>query len=409
MRAMAFGRIPSWRVAFRKVHLWLGIGVALLIVPISFTGLVLVFDDEFDAFLNPGLYATTGAAVARTADEYMLSATEAVGGRAVMLRWPNAEGAPITVMVRLQPASSADGRKPDGELAANRSGRPEERVGNRRPPSRLVYLDPPTAAVLGVKDFRNSLIGQIHFFHENLMVPEYSGRDIVGWTGVALLLLSSTGLVLWLPRNARLVRALAWRRGPTTSINLHHLAGFWISIPLGLMALTGIVLAFPPHASAVLNAFDTPRPPARRTGADPLMPHPALTAARALEIGEDASARETPRMLAAPSITTKAWRLEVEAPDGTRHSVSIDDATGQTTLEQPPRRGDAVGTWMRRVHEGRSHGPVWTALAALCGVLPTLLTITGVLMWLRKRRNKAALRGGTSALPSRRLMPAENA
>ena len=48
-------------------------------------------------------------------------------------------------------------------------------------------------------------------------------------------------------------------------------------------------------------------------------------------------------------------------------------------------------------------------LAGLCGVLPTLLAITGVLMWLRKRRNKAALRGGTSALTNSRLMPAESA
>jgi uncharacterized iron-regulated membrane protein len=405
---MVFGRFPSWRTVFRKVHLWLGIGLALLIVPITFTGLVLVFDDEIDAVLNPGLYATTGTVVARTADEYMRSASEAVGGRAAMLRWPAEEGGPITVMVRLRPAPSADERKPDGEGATNRSGRPANQAGNRRPPSRLVYLDPPTAAVLGVKDFRNTLIGQVHFFHENLLVPKYFGRDIVGWTGVGLLLLSVTGLVLWLPRNARILRAFAWRRGPATSINLHHLAGFWISIPLGLMALTGIVLAFPPQASAVLNAFDAPRPPVRRTGADPLLPNPALTAERALEIGKDAVAPETPLMLAAPSAITKAWRLEVEATDGTRHSVSIDDATGQMTLQPPQRRGDVIGAWMRRVHGGHSHGPIWAALAGLCGALPTLLAITGVLMWLRKRRIKAALWRGASALLNQRLVSAEN-
>lgn len=397
---MASGRFPSWRTVFRKVHLWLGIGLALLIVPISLTGLVLVFDDEIDAVLNPGLYTTTGAAVARAADAYMRSASEAVGGQAAALRWPHEEGGPVTVVVRLPPAPAAEGRSPDGERAANRSGRTGAPGGNRRPPSRLVYLDPPTAALLGVKDLRNSLIGQVHAFHENLMVPEYSGRDIVGWTGVALLLLSVTGLILWLPRNGRLGRALAWRRGPATSINLHHLAGFWISIPLGLMALTGIVLAFPPQASAVLNAFDAPRPPARRPGGDPLLPHPMLTADRALALGKDAAAPGTPRLLAAPGVATQAWRLEVQAADGTRHAVSIDDATGQTTPEPAQRRGDAIGTWMRRVHQGRAHGPVWAALAALCGALPTLLAITGVLMWLRKRRNRAALRGVTAALPA---------
>jgi uncharacterized iron-regulated membrane protein len=405
---MAFGRSPSWRRVLRTVHLWLGIGLTLLIVPISLTGLVLVFDDEIDAALNPGLYATTGAAVARSADAYLRNASEAVGGQAAVLRWPHAEGGPVTVVVRLQPAPATEARRPDGDRAANRSGGPGDSGGPRRPPSRLVYLDPPTAAVLGVKDPRNALIGQVHVFHENLMVPAYSGRDIVGWTGVALLLLSVTGLVLWLPRNGRFVRALAWRRGPATSINLHHLAGFWISIPLGLMALTGIVLAFPPQASAVLNAFDAPRPPVRRPGGDPLMPQPVLTADRALALGTDAAAPATPRLLAVPSTVTKAWRLEVQAADGTRHAVSIDDATGQTTPEPPQRRGDAIGAWMRRVHQGRAHGPIWAALAGLCGALPTLLAITGVLMWLRKRRNRAALRRDAAAFSDRRLISAEN-
>jgi uncharacterized iron-regulated membrane protein len=139
------------------------------------------------------------------------------------------------------------------------------------------------------------------------------------------------------------------------------------------------------------------------------MPQPVLTADRALALGTDAAAPATPRLLAVPSTVTKAWRLEVQAADGTRHAVSIDDATGQTTPEPAQRRGDAIGAWMRRVHQGRAHGPVWAALAGLCGALPTLLAITGVLMWLRKRRNMAALRRDAAAFSDRRLISAENA
>ena len=48
-----------------------------------------------------------------------------------------------------------------------------------------VYVDPPTGRVLEVVDFRDSMIGFLHRFHENLTIPEYSGRAIVGWSGVA--------------------------------------------------------------------------------------------------------------------------------------------------------------------------------------------------------------------------------
>ncbi|MGU3450833.1 LPXTG cell wall anchor domain-containing protein [Methylobacterium sp. 391_Methyba4] len=61
------------------------------------------------------------------------------------------------------------------------------------------------------------------------------------------------------------------------------------------------------------------------------------------------------------------------------------------------------------MYQGRSHGPNWAALAGLCGALATLLAITGVLMWLRKRRNTAAVRRDATAFPDRRLISAENA
>lgn len=42
-----------------QIHLWLGIGFALLLVPISLSGAALVWDDHLDALINPGRYAAT--------------------------------------------------------------------------------------------------------------------------------------------------------------------------------------------------------------------------------------------------------------------------------------------------------------------------------------------------------------
>ena len=82
-----------------------------------------------------------------------------------------------------------------------------------------VYLDPPTARVLDVVDFRPSLIGWLHRFHENLTIPEYSGRAIVGWVGVGMLLLSLTGIWLWWPRNGAFLPGLRWRRAAHATTN----------------------------------------------------------------------------------------------------------------------------------------------------------------------------------------------
>ena len=127
----------------------------------------------------------------------------------------------------------------------------EQRQGERggRPRLVTVYLDPPTGRVLAMVEFRNSLIGFLHRFHENLTIPEYSGRAVVGWVGVGMLVLSLSGIYLWWPRNAGFLRGLRWRRGPATSFNLHHLFGFWIAIPLAVVSATGIYLGFPQQAT----------------------------------------------------------------------------------------------------------------------------------------------------------------
>lgn len=135
--------------------------------------------------------------------------------------------------------------------------RSQGRGPGARPQIVTVFLDPPTAAVLDVVDFRSSFFGFLHVFHENLTIPEYSGRQIVGWIGVGMLIMSLTGLWLWWPRGSDLLHALRWKRSTRFTFNLHHLFGFWISIPLAVVSLTGIYLAFPQTSREAMSSITT--------------------------------------------------------------------------------------------------------------------------------------------------------
>lgn len=172
---MAESRTAKLRRLWLNVHLWLGVGLALLLIPVSVSGGLLVFHDEIDAILNPKRYAVSGAEVAQPASTYLARAAEAVASEpgnfvATGLRYPDEPGAPVRVMAR-----------------------PQQR-GEGPPRFFTVFLDPPTARVLDVMDFRSSFVGFMHVFHENLTLPQYSGRQIVGWVGVAMLILSLTGI-----------------------------------------------------------------------------------------------------------------------------------------------------------------------------------------------------------------------
>jgi len=368
--------MPSSRGALRRfwlnVHLWLGVALAILTVPIAISGALLVYHDELDALLHPARYAITGSQISQPASAYLDAARKALGNGTspTLVRFD--EGGPVVV--------SARGRSAEG------------------PPRRLnVYLDPPTANVLEVEDFRASMFGFLHLFHENLTIPDYSGRAIVGWIGVAMLISSLSGIYLWWPRNGAFRIGLRWRRSDSTNTNLHHLLGFWISIPLAVVSFTGIYLGFPQQSRDLLSTVApvTPRAgfgaPARQTA---LNPDQAL--AHALAQTPDAKPAvlflATGKQGEAP-----VWRIQVRDSQGGTKTLLVDDRAG-TITPVAVQSGDKISQWIRWIHEGSHSGPVWKLIVLLCGVLPPLFTITGIIMWLQRRQRRTAVT---------RLRPAE--
>ena len=57
---MADTRTAKLRRLWLNVHLWIGVGLAVLLIPISVSGGLLVLDTDIDAMLNPQRYAVTG-------------------------------------------------------------------------------------------------------------------------------------------------------------------------------------------------------------------------------------------------------------------------------------------------------------------------------------------------------------
>jgi uncharacterized iron-regulated membrane protein len=347
-----------------QVHLWLGIGLAVLLVPISLSGAALVWHDQFDALFHPSRYAAT-AGTSLPPSQLIAHASAALerGFQPIALRMPESDGWPATVSAR-------EGRRGEGV----------------RPRLVNVYLDPPTGRVLDTVEFRDSLIGVLHRFHENLTIPEYSGRAIVGWVGVAMLILSLSGITMWWPRNGGFLRGLRFTRGPALSFNLHHLFGFWISIPLAVVSATGIYLGFPQQARETLASVAPMSPPQRGGFAAPLIQKPELTIDRAAELAGGTMSGGKLAAVFLPTQQSGAWRVQLrDAQAGGTATVMVDDRSGTPSLVTP-LSGDRTAQWIRALHEGSRGGALWQVLVFVCGVLPAVFVVTGVLIWLRSRR-----------------------
>jgi len=356
------------RRAWFQVHKWIGLVLAILIIPISLTGAALVWDDALDRTINPQRYAVSGGTLIDP-DLYVRAARGVLGpeDRVTTLTLPGDADAPVIV--------AATGKAAKG------------------PPVRTsVYLDPPTARVLDKAVGNSGLIRTMHVIHGSLMVPGL-GRQIVGWIGVAMMLSCFTGLWLWWPTVGKWVRGLRWRRHNNLDTNLHHMMGFWIALPLFVLSLTGAWISFPQFFGALSGGTQRGPGPDRAAlaRARPLE-SPRLTLDTAIASAQAALPGDV-RQVTWPTDLKAEWRVALAG--NPQPSVTVDDATGKA---KPGRiQPEDTARLMRRIHDGTRMGVLWQAIIVLGGILPAILAITGVIMWWRARGWKAQLRARQAA------------
>jgi uncharacterized iron-regulated membrane protein len=348
-----------------QVHKWIGLSLAILIIPISISGAALVWHDWLDETINPQRYAVTGEAALGPA-AYAASAQAALGPgeRVASIRYPEHGHGPVVVSA--------------------------VRPGEGRPLRTNIWLDPATGRVLDAAPADAGLVRFMHGLHGSLTVPGW-GRTIVGWVGVLMFGSCLTGIWLWWPLTGSLRRGFRWKRQNSTNANLHHLVGFWVLLPLAMLSFTGFWISFP----SVFGRFEAAQPKggggpdrARAARAQPL-PRTAMTADQALAAARPLAtgARVT---LTWPTDQAAAWKIAFAREAGGPAEVAVDDSGGAVTPPRPPRP-ETNARLMRRLHDGTGMGALWQTLIFLGGIIPAILAVTGIVMWLRSRGWRAAL------------------
>ncbi|RZT45372.1 putative iron-regulated membrane protein [Sphingomonas sp. BK036] len=359
----------AMRRAWFQVHKWIGLILAILIIPLSLSGAALVWHDALDRIVDPARYAVSGTTVLGP-DVYVAAAMTRLkhGERIAQLTMPE-DGGPVVV------AAAAAG------VAPKRPGPPQRT---------MVYLDPPTARVLEVSASNGGLVRFLHVLHGSLQLPGV-GRSIVGWIGVAMMVSCFTGLWLWWPTIGKWTRGLRYRRHRNADTNLHHLFGFWIALPLFVLSLTGAWISFPQFFGKITGEASRPRGGPDRGAMMRAKPLAKPGQPLAVAIGKArALAGGAPlRSVTWPTDLSADWTVTF-ARGNTPVGVKIADDTGGATAA-PARPQTGVARWMRRIHDGTDMGALWQVIIFLGGILPAVLAVTGVIMWWRARGWKAEL------------------
>ncbi|HWI86955.1 MAG TPA: PepSY-associated TM helix domain-containing protein [Sphingomonas sp.] len=329
------------RALWFQVHKWIGLLLAIILIPLSLTGSLLVWDGPLDRLLRPAHHVDAGP-IALPPSAYVAAARGALPSGSRITSLVIGEG---PVMVTAMPPQAGQIPGPPQRIAA--------------------WIDPATGRVIDSGPTTSPLLRWSHVFHGSLQIPG-SGRAVVGWLGVAMLISSLTGIWLWWPLTGSVTRGFRWKRQPTINANLHHLAGFWISLPLAILSLTGVIIAWP----QMMGSGGM-----RRPMAIPLA-SPHLTIDQVL-----AAPAKSPATISWPTDKDGAWTVS----GGSAGSVKVADDSGMVAPADPAASRDRPRPFYRRLHDGGNMGLVWQIVIFLGGIAPALLGVTGIIMWLRTR------------------------
>jgi len=340
-------------------HQWIGLFAAMFLMVIGVTGSALVFEGEIDRALNP--------------------ATSYVTVRERML--------PLeTLVARGLAAAPTD---PD-------TGMPKDTVTGIRIAEQpglanevllqsglLATIDPYTGKVLGVRDRETSLARRLHVLHTSLLADDF-GERIVAFMCIALLFLAISGVYLWWPRGIfTLRRAASWKR---TNFDLHNVFGFYSSIVLVVMTLSGVLIAFGSTTDPILRRLDG-KPAAPAPQSLPVPGGTRISLDAAVGIADQALPGARATVVNVPPASNTAFRVQKKFPEDRtpagRSAVYIDQFSGAVLRVENTRTaplGTRIINLKRSAHTGDIFGAPTRALYFIVGLAIAIQAITGALI-----------------------------
>lgn len=264
---------------------------------------------------------------------------------------------------------------------------------------RSVHINPYTAAVTGITDYKTDFFVVVKNLHWSLLLNTSYGQPIVGWSTFIFVLLLLTGLVLWWPKKwNKAIRKqrfsikwdAKWRR---LNYDLHSVFGFYGLLLALVLALTGMVWAFQWFNKAVYAAAaGTTSYPEQKT-------FTSVKAGAGKKNGMDIAYRNA---VAARPRAERFGLSPVSGGDAVLYiycyrgkevyynydALQFDQYSGKLLYADNysgKNRGEVLTGMNYDIHVGAIAGLPGKILAFLASLVAASLPVTGVLLWWGKR------------------------
>jgi uncharacterized iron-regulated membrane protein len=383
------------------LHRWFGLFAAIFLFVSGLTGALISWDHELDEWLNPHLFHARATGTSLPALE-LAARLEAADPR-LRVRFMPLEVEPghtlgVTVEARIDSGT----------------GQPYQLGFNQ------VAIDPVNGEILGRREWgkvsldRENLLPFLYKLHYSMHIPDISlipvGTLFMGIVAIVWVIDSLLALWISFPSRKAWLQSFAFRwqaGGYRLTFDLHRSGGVWLFLLVLTLAITSVSMNLKEQVMRpVVGWFAelTPSPFATRVPvAVDQVKEPNIGRADIIEIAR-ADARQ--RGVTAPAggifyaSPFNVYAVGFFEPDNSHGDGSLGnpwlyfDATTSTPLGgEIPGQGSAGDIFLQAMfplHSGRIAGLPGRILVSLMGLAIATLSVTGMVIWARKRKARQA-------------------
>ena len=378
------------------LHRWFGLFIAGFLALSGLTGAVISWDHALDAWLNPTLYhaATAGA------PQPPLQLAQQL------------ETADPRVQITFLPLALAP-----GEALQLRVGpRPGTGVTAAALGFNQLALDPATGAEQGRRQWgeislaRENLLPFLYKLHYSLHIPDGLGLELgvlfMGIVALVWVVDTAVALVISFPSRHTWRKSFAfrWRDGGyRLHFDLHRSGGVWVWLLLLIVAVTSVSMNLNTQVVRPLVAYFAPlspspfaqrvaQPPAAQTG--PRVSREHVVASAVAEARRRGWQDAPGGLFYSPEFDVYGvgfYPPERAHGDGGLGNAWLyfDGRTGHAAGDNVPGQGSWGDVFLQAqfpLHSGRILGLPGRVLISLLGLVVFMLSLTGIVIWSRKRR-----------------------
>lgn len=376
---------------FRKItgqiHLWLGLITGLVVLIVSITGCLFVFQKEISDLIHQETFFVKppSSTVTLPYSTLLKKAEQALG-----------KDYPVNFSTTYKDKEHA------WEFMTYKAGDPKALTYfGSIDYYESVFINPYTGAVTGLHDYKYDFFNIVKFIHWSLLLNDTYGQNIVGYSTLIFVFMLVTGMIMWWPKkwsktNINKSFKVKWKAGFKRVVyDLHNVSGFYVMLITLVLALTGMVFAFKWFQTTVyvVASGSTTPPEVKQVKSKPApaVLYPVDIAFNKAKVLLPASDRINVSPAAGDEGVIYIYGIKGKETYYHADALQFDQYSGKLLYRrnyEEQNAGEKLVGMNYDIHVGAILGLPGKIIAFIASLVAASLPVTGFMIWLNRKKKK---------------------